>query len=196
MPQEISKKRGRGGWGSTYWPGSTGTIDWQVGFGDNTDGFFDFLGIAEGKKEQKAREDTLRQARGEFPAATSCAQAQELIPVLQKRLADVQALIDNGEKRVAPRFLWAYNVILQECIQYASSQCKPAVADPAGGAPVPKPAVNADPIAQSALPSKSGVGTTIKEKITQKLSSVPAWAWASGGAALALAVVIAIVKKK
>lgn len=209
MSTYIPKIRGFDG--KNGFTGDTGHIlDWQIGFEDPPMLYFNFLGISI-TNEQKARANTLKEVRGHFPGATDCNSAKAGIEKLNSNIVGAQNQINSGDKRVAPRYVEAFNTILKEYITYFNNNCinqSPLPTTPA--AVLPPPA--GDPVLQSASPS--GANATAPDAKTSlvinppaasdaketdvlgKLKKVPSWAWWAIGGLVAVTATVVIIKSK
>lgn len=158
--------------------GDTGkTLDWQIGFEEPP--YFGLFGSKK-KKEEDARADAMRDARNDHPAPKSCDELPVLLEKVRGHIASTQKSIDTGEtsSRVGPRYLEAYNTILQEYLAYYNANClmsggsgtSQQVTIPAntGGG-----GVNNDPMAQTVLPSVTQTPSQVAANQSQPLSGWP-----------------------
>lgn len=227
-----------------------GTLDWQIGFDDPM--FHDFLGLGN-KAENRRREETYNEVRNKYyPVITACSNGSEQLPILENGawvnkpcgsacqyitaklpqlyadIAEAKRKIDTGEsKDVAPRWLEAFNLVMEEYTSYYNKNClggPGTTTAPAGPVVNTTPAVNQDPIVQSAQPSgatTTGTGSSTSSpgtggsagtgqptsgsgspaavnagNMVEGLKKVPKWAWWAAGGAVAITAIILIVKNR
>lgn len=162
MSQYVGKIRG--------FTGDTGrTLDWQIGFedaspnlgfyrpGKKTGVYYGFLGIGEGKQEDKKRAQVLKDMRAKYPAPTSCTDATAKLKAIQADLAVANGMMQSDPKATAtPRYIAAFNILIPEVTDYLNKNCLSGSSTPSqSSAP---PTANTDPMLQTALPGNSGSG--------------------------------------
>lgn len=198
------------------WPftGDTGgTLNWQIGFEDPP--YYGLFG-SKRKKEESAVADAMGEARRDHPPANSCAEAEAGIRSVRAHIESTQRSIDDGStsSRVGPRYLAAYNTILQEYTNFYNNNCL-VVNDPG---PLDT-GMLVDPILHTALPSvpatpsqvaaaqQQNTATTqqqaasvapgnIAAPASSKSLAVPKWALYAGVGLAAVSIIALLLKKK